>query len=524
MTNEDGYDRSRRNFIKGLGLVGAMGAVTAGSTLVGCSPNEASSTSSPGAGDDAWDDSADLVVVGSGTGLGAALPALDAGKSVLVLEKYSMTGGDWGINGGVVYAACTKVQEENGVVDERTGKPDDLDVCYDDYMRACSYRPDPTAVRRIVDGGADMIDYFTSLGIEFDIYQSGPDPVKRGHTCGSGGAITQAVVEDISARGGRVLTNMRVDHILLDDQRRVSGVEVWDAKNGKALRIAAKAVLVATGGAGKNEEMVARYNPESALYNCTSGPWATGDGITLLQEVRGSFCGYEPITLSYLAHLGPNGQSTQFDTTPLYSKAGPMSYIYVNKQGKRQYDEQAGGEGSAYLSYPVDKDIPEYGVFDQAQWEDPGFTCFLSNSHDALDSLIESGDIKKGDTLEDLAAELGIDPDGLAATVQSYNAGIDAGADEFGRNIELSRKLEKAPYYGFETRPSGKSVNLSAGVDDDFNVLDLDGNVIRGLYAGGNKMINDKVLGFGYPGSGVYVASGFISSKYAGECAVKYMS
>ena len=74
---------TRRNFIAGAAAL-AGGAVGLGA-LAGCSSNEASS--------DAWDEEADVVVVGGGTGQLAALAAAQAGLSVILVEKREMVGG-----------------------------------------------------------------------------------------------------------------------------------------------------------------------------------------------------------------------------------------------------------------------------------------------------------------------------------------------------------------------------------------------------------------------------------------------
>ena len=66
----------------------------------------------------AWDDAADLVVVGfGGAGVAAALEAAERGVSVLALDRYE-GGGSSAANGGVYYAGGgTKIQREAGVED-----------------------------------------------------------------------------------------------------------------------------------------------------------------------------------------------------------------------------------------------------------------------------------------------------------------------------------------------------------------------------------------------------------------------
>lgn len=69
-----------------------------------------------------WDDSADVVVVGLGGGLGAVLSAAEAGVTVIGIEKLSMLGGNWAINSGIVFAPATDAMKAAGDKDERTGR------------------------------------------------------------------------------------------------------------------------------------------------------------------------------------------------------------------------------------------------------------------------------------------------------------------------------------------------------------------------------------------------------------------
>ncbi len=60
----------------------------------------------------------DVIVVGSGfAGLAAALEAAQAGRSVLVIDKMPVFGGNSAINGGAVAVAGSPLQEKEGIVD-----------------------------------------------------------------------------------------------------------------------------------------------------------------------------------------------------------------------------------------------------------------------------------------------------------------------------------------------------------------------------------------------------------------------
>ena len=65
------------------------------------------------------DTTVDLLVVGSGTGMGAALAARDAGMSVLIVEKSTHVGGSTARSGGALWLPASQVLREGGADDSR---------------------------------------------------------------------------------------------------------------------------------------------------------------------------------------------------------------------------------------------------------------------------------------------------------------------------------------------------------------------------------------------------------------------
>ena len=104
---QESQGMTRRGFM-GAALAGTMG-VAAASLLAGCGAPAAEGAKGSD-GDAAWDQEADVVVIGGGAGgHAAAIEAANAGASVILLEKASAVGGDSalcdGILGGYGYRA-----------------------------------------------------------------------------------------------------------------------------------------------------------------------------------------------------------------------------------------------------------------------------------------------------------------------------------------------------------------------------------------------------------------------------------
>ena len=102
---------SRRHFLGAAGA--AAGGVALGATgLAACAPPTEPSKGTP------WDHEFDVVVIGSGTGLVAALAARVAGAEVVVLEKRKIVGGTTGHSGGVAWIPNNNVMKKEGLADD----------------------------------------------------------------------------------------------------------------------------------------------------------------------------------------------------------------------------------------------------------------------------------------------------------------------------------------------------------------------------------------------------------------------
>jgi 3-oxo-5alpha-steroid 4-dehydrogenase len=126
-------------------------------------------------------------------------------------------------------------------------------------------------------------------------------------------------------------------------------------------------------------------------------------------------------------------------------------------------------------------------------------------------------------TLRALAERLGIDPQGLEATVRAYNEGVRAGVDALGKKAEHLATIEQAPYYAIPLDTDSlfypsPCLTLGGLRTDGLTarVLGEDGGAIDGLYAAGRTAVG--VASNGYV-SGLSVADGIFSGRAAGRHA-----
>lgn len=118
-----------------------------------------------------WEETFDVVIVGSGfAGLAAAYEAKKAGASVVVLEKMKTPGGNSIINGGVVAAAGSPLQEKMGIKDSPELLLQDmlkagLHLNYVELARMVAYKSNETVQWTINELGVQYKEKVTQEGV-----------------------------------------------------------------------------------------------------------------------------------------------------------------------------------------------------------------------------------------------------------------------------------------------------------------------------------------------------------------------
>ncbi len=277
---------------------------------------------------------------------------------------------------------------------------------------------------------------------------------------------------------------------LIVEDGAVKGILAADSE--KRYEIRAKAVLLATGGFGNNPELLEAYLPLFADGFSSAYPGATGDGILMTRQFNTKVVGDG----SMGSLVAPDG-----------SNLIPSNFL-VNKEGRRFV-----GEGE-----------PKY-VIQRACSQQTDHETFLimDSSYDDADVIkekTEKGYLKQYDTIEELAADNGIDAQALKDTIDAYNAAAAAGepipADEYVLTADKATVIETAPFYLEKVTLRYFGTIPGIEVNNNCQVLDGDGNVVEGLYASG-ELVAGNAFTRQYPGVGIGISFAANSGSYAVE-------
>ncbi len=157
---------------------------------------------------------------------------------------------------------------------------------------------DPKIVRAFIDKSGDTIRWLEEMGQGFELMPMYPNqsPLIRHALKGRGVELCRILRKNAEDRGARLLTRTRATKILRAESGQVTGV-VAETKDGEIV-IAAKTVIITTGGYGNNREMLQKYYPYYKETMTYDGPRSnTGDGIPLATEVGAATAGLGSMNL-----------------------------------------------------------------------------------------------------------------------------------------------------------------------------------------------------------------------------------
>jgi fumarate reductase flavoprotein subunit len=405
-----------------------------------------------------------LVVGGGACGAVAALSAREGGAQVLLVEQDNIPAGTTAMSQGLIAAAGTRAQATLGI-------EDDADTFYADIIAKTRGQTDPVIARAIADHAGSTVDWLVdaqrmpwTLDTAFRAAYGNSRLRVHGWAGHGGRDMILLLHQRLAETEVDVLTGAKLVDIHADCDGRVLGITI-ERPDGAQEQIGCETLILASGGFAANHEMVARFMPEAAHARHNGHEGNRGDGIMLGQKIgaavgdMGSYQGYGMLT-------DPQGI-----TVPpgMILEGG----IMINVEGQRFTDETAdiGGMVHPVMAQPGDHCWLIY---------DAGIEARCAHIPETA-ALIELNAARIADTVEGLAARIGIEPVALDATLTAASA---ARIDDFGR--DWGDDHPPAPPFR-ALRVIGALYHTQGGlqIDGDARVLRADGTALPNLFAGG---------------------------------------
>ncbi|ACC75159.1 FAD-dependent oxidoreductase [Paraburkholderia phymatum] len=348
----------------------------------------------------------------------------------------------------------------------------------------------------------------------------------------NGNALVARLLKSAADRNVDLRTRAKAIGLLRDDAR-VTGARVEIDGVVHEVR-ASRGVVLACGGFPHDVARRAStfaYTPSGKEHWSPAPRSNTGDGIRLGESIGGHFndsldapAAWAPVSL-----VPQRGGDVAF--AHLIERAKP-GVIAVTRAGQRFVNEASSYHDfiSALLgTTPRGEEVCAWLICDHRFQRRYGLG-FSKPVPFPVSSYVNSGYLKRGATLAELAKVCGIDAQGLENTISAYNTYAKDGFDPqfhkgstpynrvqgdatHGPNPCLA-PIESGPFYAVKLLPGSLGTFAGLATDANARVLDRNDHAIAGLYAVGND--SASMMGGCYPSGGITLGPAMTFGYLAG--------
>lgn len=453
----------------------------------------------------------DVLVIGGGNAaLCAAISARRSGASVLVLEAAPKF-----YRGGNTRHTRNMRCAHDSATEILTG-PYTEEEFWEDLLRVTGGQTDEELARFMIRESKDILRWIVEQGVRWQPSLGGTLSLGRTNSffLGGGRAMLNALYLTAERLGVDVLYDAEVVDLDIRDGQFLSATVTY---GGQEHEVRAGALVAAAGGFEANIAWLKQYWGDIADNFLIRGtPYNRG---SVLKMLLGK--GVQDIGDPTQCHaVAIDARAPKFDGGIITRLDCVVFGIVVNKNAERFYDE---GEDVWPKRYAIwgrlvaaQPDQIAYIIFDE-----PSLDLFMPSLYPPV----------KADSIRDLAEKLGLGPDALEATVETFNQAVRPGT--FDHTIlddcrtegltppktHWARPIRTPPYYAYPVRPGITFTYLGTRVNKEARMVMADGTPSANMFAAGEIMAGN-VLGKGYA-AGIGMTIGSVFGRIAGQEAAK---
>ncbi len=449
----------------------------------------------------------DVLVIGGGNAaLCAAISARRSGASVLVLEAAPKfyRGGNTRHTRNMRCAHDTATEILTGPYTE--------EEFWEDLLRVTGGQTDEELARFMIRESKEILNWIVEQGVRWQPSLGGTLSLGRTNSffLGGGRAMLNALYRTAEDLGVDILYDAEVVDLDIQDRQFRSATVAY---GGQRHNVHASALVAAAGGFEANIEWLKQYWGDVAENFLIRGtPYNRGSVLKMLLDK-----GVQQIGDPTQCHaVAIDARAPKFDGGIITRLDCVVFGIVVNKNAERFYDE---GEDIWPKRYAIwgrlvaaQPDQIAYIIFDG-----PSLEMFMPSLYPPV----------KADSIRELAGKLGLDPQALETTVETFNEAVRPGTFDHtilddcrteGLNppkTHWARRIETAPFYAYPVRPGITFTYLGTRVNKEARMLMADGSPSANMFAAGEIMAGN-VLGKGYA-AGIGMTIGSVFGRIAGR-------
>lgn len=437
-------------------------------------------------------ESTDIVIVGAGlSGLMAGIELYKNHDDInfIILEKTPNIGGSLIATGGAIFATDSEWHKEKNKVAE-------VEEVVDYFEESSHTDLNEDLIKNVYELSGETFNWvkeFVNLKPQLKPSSQYTDKLYTAWAEGRGFGFYQDMNKYVSSLNMDLRLNSKVTDLIVEKDQ-VIGVKVKNDDN--EYEIKAQKIILATGGFGKNNELMKKYVPNYSDGIMTVAEGAHGDSFKFVEKFGTSIVGEG--TMGTFFHINGN----RISSVP----------FMVNKYAKRFVNESD-------ISYRIQRSL--------AEQEDGEMFLITDSQVDNIETIKKEaaeGIYKEYGSLEELAEDMNLNASILKNEIDNYNEAISNGENpDFGLPVDKAHPILEAPFYAghavvrtFGTIPGIK-------INSNMQVLNENEVPIKNLYAAG-ELTAGNAFSYQYPGAGIGISYACNSGRLAAIKAAANMN